>query len=147
MLNPKKTIPALITAALALTGCEPDDDPPGDGGSGGDGGTGGTGGVGGVGGAGGGLSEAVVNALRGFCMKVNECYPEDGYTLEECVDYYTNYYAPYFDLDNPDCESALVSYLDCNAALSCVEFTMFPNSCEADGEALDPCFTIESNPF
>ena len=80
-------------------------------------------------------------------MKVNECYPEDGYTPEECVGYYTNDFAPYFDLADPECESALVSYLDCNAALSCVEFEMSPNSCEATSEAIDPCFTIEPNPF
>ena len=104
MFRPKKTIPKLAVAMLALTGCG------GDGGNGG-GGNGG-GGDGGTGGGDGGNFDASLNA---FCMKVASCY---GYPAQECVDYYNNVLPDYYNIDS-ECEAALISYFDCGASNTC----------------------------
>ena len=92
MFRPKKTIPKLAVATLALTGCG------GDGGNGGDGGD----------------FDASLNA---FCMNVAPCY---GYTAQECTDYYNNEMPKYYNIDS-GCEAALISYFDCGASKSCDE--------------------------
>ncbi|MBW2551557.1 MAG: hypothetical protein JRE73_12520, partial [Deltaproteobacteria bacterium] len=97
MFRPKKTIPKLAVAMLALTGC------------GGDGGTGGTGGTAGNGGTGGGDGGNFDASLSAFCMNVASCF---GYTAQECTNYYNNVMPNYYDIDS-ECEAALISYFDC----------------------------------
>jgi hypothetical protein len=74
MFRPKKIIPKLAVATLALTGC------------GDDGGGGGNGG--------GGMSANLTNALNAWCMKFVPCYLEDypDYTVQECIDTATDNY-------------------------------------------------------
>ena len=89
MLKPKKTIPKLTVAMLALTGC-------GDDGGGGDGGN----------------FDASLNA---FCMNSAPCFD---YTAAECIDYYTNETPKYYDIDS-ECEAGLITYFDCGASKTC----------------------------
>ncbi|MBW1757911.1 MAG: hypothetical protein JRG67_04735 [Deltaproteobacteria bacterium] len=105
MFRPKKTIPKLAVAMLALTGC------------GGDGGTGGTGGTAGNGGTGGGDGGNFDASLSAFCMNVASCF---GYTAQECTNYYNNVMPNYYDIDS-ECEAALISYFDCGASKTCNE--------------------------
>lgn len=101
MFRPKKTIPKLAVAALALTGCGSSD-----GGNGG--GTGGTAGSGGSGGDG-----DFANSLSAFCMSVASCW---GYTAQECTFYYNQVND---SNDSPQCTAALISYFDCGAGKNC----------------------------
>lgn len=111
MLNPKKTIPKLAVAMLALTGCSGDGDGGGGGGTGGMG-TGGSGGDGGNGGAGGVASDFDAS-LSAFCMNVAPCFNE---TVQSC----TSYYMAVNDYNaNPQCEARLITYFDCGAANTC----------------------------
>lgn len=98
MFRPKKTIPKLAVAMLALTGCGGDGDN-------GDGGTGG---------GDGGDFDASLNA---FCMNTAACW--DG-TVQGCVNYYENTMPIYYDID-AECEAALISYFDCGAPKTCAE--------------------------
>jgi hypothetical protein len=101
MFRPKKTIPKLAVAMLALTGCGGDDGN-------------GTGGTGGTGGGDGGNFDASLNA---FCMNVAPCY---GYTAQECIDYYNNDLPNKYNVDG-ECEAALISYFECGASKTCNE--------------------------
>jgi hypothetical protein len=140
MLTPKKVIPSLAVAILALTGCGSTTDAPG--GSGGSGGAAGTGGSGGSGGTGGSIPEGLANSLRGWCMNyVDTC----GFTyygsVDECVSEIFEYYSQFIpNIDDPSCQAALMSYLDCGAALSCQELDMLNNSCDDQYYAsAEPC--------
>ena len=115
MLNPKKMIPSLASACLALTGC---------------------------GGSDGSLSEGVTNAIEDFCVKIAECYV--GYTVQGCVEYYTTYIETYGDFSNPACEPALVSYVACLSVLSCEDFANSAEVCDEETQALDrECYSVE----
>ncbi|MGB8332372.1 MAG: hypothetical protein WCE62_19770 [Polyangiales bacterium] len=106
MFNPKKTIPKLAVATLALTGCGSDGS--GNGGAGGMGGAGGTGGMGGTG-------PDFAASLSAFCMNVApDCIPD--YSAQDCINYYTqlNEYNA-----NANCTAALISYFDCGASKTC----------------------------
>jgi hypothetical protein len=107
MFNPKKTIPKLAVAMLALTGCSGD----GAGGNGGAGGIGGAGGAGGNGGAGGGGADFNAS-LNAYCMKA-PCFDV---TAQYCIDYYNdvNNYN-----NNAQCTALLISYFDCGATKTC----------------------------
>ena len=109
MFRPKKTIPKLAVAMLALTGCG------GDGGNG-DGGNGGNG-MGGNGGTGGGDGGNFDASLNAFCMNAAPCF---GYTAQECTNYYNNVMPDYYNIDS-QCEAALISYFDCGASKTCNE--------------------------
>jgi len=120
MLHPKKLIPALVGASLTITGCGSDESNP----TGGDGG----------------LSESVTAALRGFCVKLLECYSGTGYTVDYCVEYYAPYFEEVYTPGDQACESALISYFDCNAALACAQFIM-GSSCDDEADAAySACF-------
>lgn len=116
MFKPKKTIPKLAVAALALSGC-------GGNGGNGTGGTGGTGGMTGTGGTGGGSE--FDTSLSAFCMNVGgPCW---GYTMQGC----TGYYDEVNDYNNdPQCTAALISYFDCASPKNCDE--IFQYACEAE---------------
>ncbi len=130
MLTPKKVIPSLAVAMLALTGAGCGDD---------GGNTGATGGSGATGGTGGTPGDGLANALSAFCMKVAECYAD---TVRECLDYYNNDIFPYYDIDS-NCEAAIISYFDCGAALSCPEMMADPNNCDDEFDAIfDVCDPI-----
>jgi hypothetical protein len=114
MLTPKKVIPSLAVGMLTLTGTGCGDDS-------------------------GGTSAALKNALSAFCMKVAECYAE---TVQECRDYYNDEIFPYYDIDS-NCEAAMISYLDCGAALSCDEMMADSNSCDDEFDAIfDVCMSV-----
>ena len=108
MFRPKKIIPKLAVAMLALTGCGDD----GGGGTGGSGASGGSGGSGGTGGSDGGNFDASLNA---FCMKVGPCF---GYTAQACINYYTNVMPNNYNID-AECEAALITYFECGAPKTC----------------------------
>jgi len=103
MFNPKKTIPKLAVAMLALTGCG--DDNGGNGGEGGNGGGGGTGGT----------APDFTASLDAFCMNVAPCFD---YTAAACTAYYVavNNYN-----NSSSCTAALISYFDCGATKTCNE--------------------------
>jgi hypothetical protein len=133
MLTPKKAIPSLAVAMLALTGAGCSDDGGGGPGTGATGGAGATGGSGATGGTGGGLE----NALNAFCMKVAECFSQYT-TVEVCLDSYNDRIP-----DDPDlsCQAALISYFDCGLALSCDALGMDGNSCDDEFAAIgETCF-------
>lgn len=140
MLTPKKVIPSLAVAILALTGCGSTTDAPG--GSGGSGGAAGTGGSGGSGGTGGSIPEGLANSLRGWCMNyVDTCGFTYYSSVDECVSEIFEYYSQFIpNIDDPSCQAALMSYADCGAALSCQELDMLNNSCDDQYYAIDePC--------
>ena len=117
MFNPKRMIPKLAVAALALTGCGETDSP---GGSSGTGGTNGT----------------LAGSLEAFCLKLVECFPVDYANAEACVSGLTTYY----DLGggvSSECEAAAISYFQCGAALTCQELDMDANSCSDEAAAAD----------
>ena len=121
MFNPKKTIPKLAVAVLALTGCS---DSGGGGGSAGAG-PGGAGGDGGAGGAGG-MAPDFSASLNAFCMNVApDCFPN--YSAQDCI----NYYNAFNDFnDSAECTSALISYFDCGASKTCNQ--IFAGECDAE---------------
>ena len=104
MFNPKKTIPKLAVAMLALTGCG--DDNGGNGGEGGNGGGGGTGGT----------APDFAASLDAFCMNIAPC--SDYFTVAGCTAYYVavNNYN-----NSSSCTAALISYFDCSATKTCEE--------------------------
>jgi len=128
MLTPKKTIPSLAMAMLALTGCGSDANS-GAGGSGASGGAGGTGGSGGTAGTGG---DGLAASIRAFCMTAVECFP--GYTLNECINYYNSLVSDY--VVTPACEAAAASYFNCGSELSCAELDASQNSCDDEFDAI-----------
>jgi len=94
MFSPKKVIPPLTLAALPLTGF-------------------------GCGGSSGNPPEQLSSAYSAFCMKLAECYPNDfGGTVDECVQYYVNYYSKLSDA----CQLAVASYFQCLGGLTCDEY-------------------------
>jgi len=143
MFNPKRVIPKLAVAALALTGCGETDAPEGFFGTGGTAGTGGSGGTVGTGGTpgtggSGGTNGTLAGSLEAFCMKLVECFPNSPYynTTEECITGITTYYGLGGEISN-ECEAAAISYFQCGAPLTCPEFTMETNSCSDEGEAAE----------
>ena len=110
MFNPKKTIPKLAVAMLALTGCGDDD-----------------GNGAGTGGAGGGGADFDAS-LNAYCMKA-PCFD---YTAEVCIDYYNalNVYN-----DNANCTALLISYFDCGATKTCNQ--LFQGDCDVEYYAAD----------
>ena len=122
MFNPKKTIPKLAVALLALTGCSGD----GGGGTGGTG-TAGNGGAGGAGGAGGGAADFEAS-LTEFCMNAAPCFD---YTAQTCINYYNavNNYN-----DNAQCTAAQITYFDCGATKTCSQ--LFQGACDDEYSAL-----------
>lgn len=147
MFNPKRVIPKLAVAALALSGCGETDNPNGFGFTGGTGGTGGsagtggtggssgTGGTGGTSGTGGTNGTTLASSLEAFCMKLIDCFPGYYDDTADCVSYLTTAYA----LDGPissECEAAAISYFQCGAALTCPELEdVEGNSCVDEFEA------------
>ncbi len=127
MFTPKKTIPKLAVAMLALTGCGGD----GNNGTGGSGGSGASGGTGGNGGNG------LSSSLQAFCMKIVDCYQEiyPDYTVQDCVNFYNNGYLANYNLD-ANCEGALVSYFNCGTGLTCDEIMANSNSCDDEFDAI-----------
>lgn len=94
MFSPKKVIPPLTLAALPLTGI-------------------------GCGSSSGNPPEQLSSAYSAFCMKLAECYPNDfGGTVDECVQYYVNYYSSLSD----GCQLAIASYFQCLGGLTCDEY-------------------------
>ena len=137
MFNPRRVIPKLAVAALALTGCGETGSPNDFGGSGGSGGTSGTGGSGGTGGmsgtgGSGGTNGTLAASLEAFCMKLVDCFPDSPYysTTEGCVSVLTADYG----LDGPissECEAAAISYFQCGTPLTCQELANPDgNSCD-----------------
>lgn len=112
MLRPKKRIPSLVVAALALTGCGEDATL-------GSAGTGGTAGTGGSPGSGGADSGPVQDGLKAFCMRVGECFPNADYEAG-CVDSlsYFELLSQYF---NDECNMILGGYFYCLAESSCAD--------------------------
>ena len=112
MLRPKKTIPSLVGATLAMTGC----------------------------GVGDGPTTLTGQAFNAFCMKVAECYPGDPY-VEECFDYvgYYDLAGKYF---SNECDAFFASYLNCFSSLTCEEFAgpeYYTCSDDVDQETLQAC--------
>lgn len=109
MLNPKKTIPKLAVAALALAGC-------GDS-SGGDGGSGAVGGAGGAGG------EGEPTTFEAYCMRLRECNPEPAPIPSVCE-----------DAGLPEgCEERLESYFLCRIEADCEDIY----ACEDEADMTD----------
>jgi hypothetical protein len=92
MINPKKTIPKLAGAFVALTGAQACGDD--------------------VGTATRDQVDAVINS---FCMKVANC--DIGYTMQECTEFYTGLVNSLNA--TPECYGAIVSYASCLSGLSC----------------------------
>jgi hypothetical protein len=90
MINPKKTIPKLAGAIVALTGAQA------------------------CGGDGGGFDN-IQDAVNAFCMKVAGC--DLGYTTQECVAYYNALIEGTNGTDA--CNAAILSYANCRYGLSC----------------------------
>ena len=110
MFNPKKTIPKLAVAMLALTGCGDDD-----------------GNGAGTGGAGGGGADFDAS-LNAYCMNAAPCFD---YTAETCINYYNavNNYN-----DNAQCTAAQITYFDCGATKACNQ--LFQGACDDEYSAL-----------
>ena len=123
MLRPKKMIPKLTVAMLALTGCGGDTNN-GSGGSGGNG-----------------ISDNLTNALNSWCMKLVDCYSEayPDYTVQECIAYATDQYG----LDtgiSAACDAAAASYFECGTNLMCDQLMMLYNDCDPEFNAAgDAC--------
>lgn len=115
MFTPKKAIPPLGVAVVALTGC------------GGDGDNGGTG--------------ALRDALQAFCMKIVDCYSAmyPDYTVQDCVNFYNDERLANYNID-ASCEAAAISYFNCGTGLSCQEIMADSNSCDDEFYAIfDAC--------
>jgi hypothetical protein len=129
MLRPKKLIPPLAGAMLALTGC-------GDDGNTGGGGSGGSGGSGGTGGSEGG---ELANAIGAWCMQLRDCFPPYYQDTERCISSNVAYYGLDGDIVAA-CETAAISYFECGADLSCEQLDLFYNDCDdAWNDAVDNC--------
>ncbi len=130
MFNPKRVIPKLAVAALALTGCGETASPDGFFGTGGTSGTGGTGGTGGTNGT-------LVGSLEAFCLKLVECFPDYYAGAETCVNYITTTYGLGGEISS-ECEAAAISYFQCGAPLTCPELdTAEANSCADESAAAE----------
>ena len=150
MFRPKRTIPKLTVAFLAIAGCG---DSSGGGGSNGTAGAGGDPGTGGVPGTGGNnntgatggdgvpsLSEALQAAVDAFCIRRIDCI---GGNPVECVNDYARYYGDYAFMEG--CEEALVSYFSCMAELPCGSDD---DPCGSESmAATDACPTLNEGPF
>ena len=122
MFSPKKTIPKLAAAVLALTGC-------------GDDGGGGTGGSGATGGSGGSDGPNLNDALSAWCMNLAECFPNSPYY--QPTDYCVSYHLTYYGLDGTPsaaCEAAAISYFVCSTGLACADFYA-DNECDDEFDA------------
>lgn len=145
MFEPKKAIPPIAAAMLALTGCG--DNSAGDGGSGGGAGSGGNGGSGatgtggtgatgtggtgatGTGGSGGSVSPTTLQkALDAYCMKLVECNsmnpnPNPNYATVETCKLQDNQLTRYdYATSNPGgCGAAFAEYWYCFAENDCFE--------------------------
>jgi len=118
MFRPKKMIPKLAVATLALTGCGGDTNN-GAGGSGGNG-----------------ISDNLTNALNSWCMALVDCYSElyPDYTVQECIAYATDYYG--LDLGiTAACDAAATSYFECGSDLPCDQLTTLYNDCDPEFDA------------
>ena len=112
MFSPKKAIPPLTLAVLPLAGI-------------------------GCGTSSGNLPEQLSPAYRAFCMKLAECYPDDtGETVEECAQYYVNYYSSLSD----GCQLVVASYFQCLGGLTCDEYA---NDYEQCYDAVEDAFKRE----
>jgi hypothetical protein len=125
MFRPKKIIPKLAVAMLALTGCG--DDGGGTGGSGAPG-TGGTGGADG---------DNLNKALSTWCMTLGECFPNVDYneSVETCVAYHVDLYGLDASI-SAACEAAAISYFECGDDLTCADFYDY-NDCDDEFDAAD----------
>jgi hypothetical protein len=126
MFNPKKMIPALAAGVFALTGCGGSD--------GGSGGSSGSGGSGGTAGTGGGSADGLAEAVSTWCMQVVDCFPGDYGSVQECVNYITEYYG-IGDQISAACEAAAISYFECGANLSCDQLELYYNDCDEEFDA------------
>ena len=146
MLRPKKFIPSLAIAMMALSGCGDDGGgnaggnggaggTGGTGGSGGDGGTAGGGGDGGSGATGGGAANVcttIDGALEAFCSTaVIRCGDGGEIDVQDCVELYQEEIQLYYPLDDPDCVDALVALYCCGSNLSCEDFDV-GSGCDAE---------------
>ncbi len=132
-MRPKKAIPPIAAAILALTGCgdSADEAQFGEGGMGGAAGVGGVAGVGGAAGSGGAAAAGgaagtgggvgvdsggdLPTAIETFCMTQLDCaYTED---LARCVE--SNLGTRIVEVATEPCELALASYFDCLSSLGC----------------------------
>ena len=142
MLRPKKFIPSLAIAMMALSGCG-DDGGGGDGGAAGDGGTGGGGAAGGEGGGNGGARNVCTDpdeAVEAFCRTFETiCSPggtqED---VDECVAY-TNYDLEPLRLDEPECVEALTTYFCCISNQDCEDIRVEVGCDDEATEFYDTC--------
>ena len=116
MLSPKKWIPKLAVAALPLTGvaCSGDSN----------------------GGGGVNPAEGLGEALRGFCMKLAECYPDSSVDIEECYGTFS-YYLAAAETAPAGCVNAVAGLFNCYNSLTCEEF-MNDEDYYACGEEFDP---------
>ena len=103
MINPKKTIPKLVGAIIALTGAQACGDD-----------------------AATATREQVNSAIDAFCMKVVSC--NLGVTMQECTDYYQMLADG--SNDTPQCFGAFVSYANCLTDLSCDQLAAESTACE-----------------
>jgi hypothetical protein len=114
MLRPKKTIPSLVGATLAMSGC-------GDGGHK--------------------TTTMTGESYKAFCVKVGECYPNTSYQ-DDCNAYqpYADIFsAQYF---SGECDALWASYFNCLAGVTCDEFTDEEDSTcydDLDQEMIDLC--------
>jgi len=167
MLRPKKTIPALVVAALALTGCGEsalgDHRGAAGGGSGGGGGVGGSGaragsgggggsgasagsgGVGGAAGTGGTVGPMTMTAqgFEAYCLKLGECYLDMSYSAG-CLAQLPNIDLLSQSLSS-ECDALIGSYFTCLAELPCDElmgYGYYSCSADLDEDLLLSCPTI-----
>lgn len=117
MFRPKKTIPKLAVATLALAGCPADGGMP-NGGSGGSGGSGGA---------------ALTDALTAWCMKHADCFPNSPYyqPTDYCISYELFYYGLDGDI-SAECEAAAIGYFDCALDLECFQLQLDKNACDIE---------------
>ena len=102
-IQPKKRIPKLAGAIIALTGAQA------------------------CGGDGGGGFTNIDEAINAFCMKVAGC--DLGYTMQECVAYYQ--YLVETTNGTDACNAAILSYANCRYGLSCQELANDSEKCYA----------------
>ncbi len=103
MINPKKTIPKLVGAIIALTGAQACGDD-----------------------AATATRAQVDSAIDAFCMKVASCNLA---TMQECTEYYQMEINSSYG--TPECFGAVVNYANCQTGLSCDQLAAESNSCES----------------